>query len=155
MNYSRLLRLAFVAVSLISLPSCGTAFRKAWNQVEPSEGVEGKWEGVWLSAVNGHTGTLKCVVTAGPKAQCSVSGSKAQPYSFFYRATWKRILSGSYKSLHQVEKKGRSFVFKGDHLMPAWAGGQYHYEGTVKGDEFKACYQSAMDRGTFTLKRVK
>ena len=155
MKYSCLLRLAIVAISLLSLSSCGTAFRKAWGLAEASVGVEGKWEGVWLSAVNGHTGTLKCVVTPVSNGKVSKSGSKAQAYSFFYHATWKKILSGSYKALHHVEKKGESFVFKGDHLMPAWAGGQYHYEGTVKGDEFKACYQCAMDRGTFTMKRVK
>lgn len=63
MNSSRLIRLAFVVMSLACLPSCGMAFRKAWNKAPASQGVAGKWEGTWLSAVNGHTGTLKCVVT--------------------------------------------------------------------------------------------
>jgi hypothetical protein len=31
----------------------------------------------------------------------------------------------------------------------------YHYEGTIKGDDFNACYESTMDRGTFTMKRVR
>jgi len=39
--------------------------------------------------------------------------------------------------------------------MPDWAGGKYHYEGTIKGDDFNACYESAMDRGTYTMKRVR
>jgi hypothetical protein len=86
------------------------------------------------------------VVTASPKAG---------EHEFFYRATWKTILSGSYKAVHHVEKKGSTLVFKGDHQMPDWAGGKYHYEGTVKGDEFNACYECAMDRGTYTMKRVK
>ena len=155
MNTSRLIRLVLTALSLVCLPSCGTAFRKAWNNAPAANGVAGMWEGTWLSAVNGHTGTLKCVVTPALKAESANNGSKAQPYSFFYRATWKTILSGSYKALHQVEKKGSAFVFKGDHQMPDWAGGRYHYEGTVKGDEFNACYECAIDRGTFTMKRVK
>lgn len=155
MNSSRLLRLALVAISLACLPSCGMAFHKAWNNAPASQGVAGKWEGTWLSAVNGHTGTLKCVVTPAPEAKCAACGSKAQPHTFFYRATWKTILSGSYQAVHHVEKKGSTLVFKGDHQMPDWAGGKYHYEGTVKGDDFNACYECAMDRGTFTMKRVK
>lgn len=155
MNTSRLIRLGLIALSLVCLPSCGTAFRKAWNNAPASQGVAGKWEGTWLSAVNGHTGTLKCVVTPAPEAKCAACGSKAQPHTFFYRATWKTILSGSYQAVHHVEKKGSAYVFKGDHQMPDWAGGKYHYEGTVKGDEFNACYQCAKDRGTFTMKRVR
>jgi hypothetical protein len=146
MNKPNHLRLALVAISLVCLPSCGTAFRKAWNHAPASQGVEGKWEGTWLSAVNGHTGTLKCVVSA-PTGKGD--------HEFFYRATWKKILSGSYKAVHHVEKKGGSHVFKGDHQMPDWAGGKYHYEGTVKGDEFSACYESAMDRGSYMMRRVK
>jgi hypothetical protein len=146
MNSSRFIRLALIALSLACLPSCGTAFRKTWNNAQTSDGVAGKWEGTWLSAVNGHTGTLKCVVSPSPKGG---------GHEFFYRATWKKILSGSYKAVHQVEKKDGTFVFKGDHQMPDWAGGKYHYEGTVKGDAFSACYECAMDRGTFTMKRVK
>ncbi|MFM2168646.1 MAG: hypothetical protein RIS79_3017 [Verrucomicrobiota bacterium] len=146
MNKPNHLRLALVAISLVCLPSCGTAFRKAWNHAPASQGVEGKWEGTWLSAVNGHTGTLKCVVSA-PTGKGD--------HEFFYRATWKKILSGSYKAVHHVEKKSGSHVFKGDHQMPDWAGGKYHYEGTVKGDEFSACYESAMDRGSYMMRRVK
>jgi hypothetical protein len=39
--------------------------------------------------------------------------------------------------------------------MPNWAGGLYQYEGTIKGDEFKACYQCSIDKGTYTMKRVR
>ena len=56
MNTSRLIRLVLTALSLACLPSCGTAFRKAWNNAPAANGVAGKWEGTWLSAVNGHTG---------------------------------------------------------------------------------------------------
>lgn len=155
MNLATVLRLALVTAAFTCLTSCGTAFRKAWNAAPASEGMNGRWEGTWLSAVNGHTGTLQCVVTPALKSESSKNGSKAQPYSFFYRATWKTILSGSYKAVHHVEKKGSSYVFKGDHQMPDWAGGKYHYEGTVKGDSFSACYECALDRGTYTMRRVK
>lgn len=146
MKHPLCLRLGLLVLALAFLPSCGSAFRQAWKHAPASTGVEGKWEGTWLSAVNGHTGTLKCVVTKSPKAE---------GHEFFYRATWKKILSGSYKATHHVEKKSGTYAFKGDHLMPDWAGGKYHYEGTVKVDAFSACYESAMDRGTYTMKRVK
>ena len=95
---------------------------------------------------DGHHGKLRCVVG---------SPSVGQDVPFFYHATWKSILSGGFKSMHHVSKKGGTYVFKGDHVMPEWAGGKYHYEGTIQGDDFNACYESAMDRGTFTMKRVR
>ncbi len=146
--------LSFLVLSLLS--SCSSDFRKAWKcdicpAPPPANGVAGKWEGTWVSAANGHHGKLRCVVS-GP-LEVGKYFAKGD-HSFFYHATWKSILSGSYKAIHNVQKKGAGYVFKGDHQMPDWAGGKYHYEGTIKGDDFNACYESAMDRGTFTMKRV-
>lgn len=147
MKSSQRLRFAVSLLLLVTLSSCNGAFRKAWKAAPVSEGVNGKWEGTWLSAANGHHGALRCAVS-GPKGDGD--------HQFFYRATWKSILSGSYKSIHHVQaKKDGTYVFKGDHTMPDWAGGKYHYEGTIKGDEFNACYECSMDRGTFTMKRVR
>lgn len=76
--------------------------------------------------------------------------------TFLYHATWMKILSGSYKAIHNVQKqKDGTYKFTGEHKMPDWAGGLYHYEGTIKGDEFKANYKCAMDHGTYTMKRAK
>lgn len=148
MKTSPLLRLALSALVLSLLTSCGSEFRSAWKKAGTTQGVEGRWEGTWLSAVNGHHGTLRCVVSEPTNAKGD--------HDFFYRATWKSILSGSYKAVHQVQaKKDGSYVFKGDHVMPEWAGGKYHYEGTIKGDEFDAFYKCAIDHGTFTMKRVR
>ncbi|MEZ5383984.1 MAG: hypothetical protein R3F13_00575 [Prosthecobacter sp.] len=143
----RLRSVAFLFL-LVVLSSCNGAFRKAWNSASASDGVAGKWEGTWLSAENGHHGTLRCVVSQPTNDK----GDR----DFFYRATWKSILSGSYKAVHQVQsKKDGTYIFKGDHQMPEWAGGKYHYEGAVKGDEFDAFYKCAIDHGTFTMKRVR
>lgn len=147
MKISPLLRLSLSVLVLSLLTSCGSEFRSAWKRAGTTQGVEGRWEGTWLSAANGHHGTLRCAVS-GPKGQ--------ENHQFFYRATWKSILSGSYKAIHQVQKKkDGTYVFKGDHQMPDWAGGKYHYEGTIKGDDFNACYECEIDRGTFTMKRVR
>ncbi len=106
----------------------------------------GKWDGTWHSDASGHNGRLRCVVT-GPV-------NKAGDYDFFYHATWMGFLSGSYKSTHNVQSKGDTHVFKGEHKMPDWAGGLYHYDGSIKGTQFKADYKSSADHGTYTMKRV-
>lgn len=148
MKSAILLRLALGLIFLTTLPSCGFAFRSAWKKAPAStSGVEGKWSGTWHSDATGHQGTLRCVVSSPV--------DKKGGHEFFYHATWKKILSGSYKATHTVQKqKDGTYTFKGEHKMPDWAGGLYHYEGTIKGDDFNACYQSSMDRGTYTMKRV-
>lgn len=148
MKRALLLRVAIGLFLTTLLPSCGSEFRSAWKKAPVTSGATGKWEGTWLSAANGHHGTLRCVVAAPQSPQ--------NDQEFFYRATWKTILSGSYKAVHTVKKqKDGTYTFKGEHKMPDWAGGLYHYQGTIKGDNFSACYESAMDRGTYTMKRVR
>ncbi|OYW73266.1 MAG: hypothetical protein B7Z37_22195 [Verrucomicrobia bacterium 12-59-8] len=151
MKRALLLRLALGLILTSILPSCGFAFRSAWKKAPVTSGVEGKWVGSWLSEASGHHGELRCVVAApDPKT------TKTTSHEFFYHATWKKILSGSYKAVHTVKnQKDGTYVFKGEHKMPDWAGGLYHYQGTIKGDNFSACYESAMDKGTYTMKRVR
>lgn len=158
MNSSPMLRFALCALLLTLLPSCGSDFRKAWKRdicpaPPPANGVAGKWEGTWLSEASGHHGKLRCVVSGAlEEGKMHAKGD----HEFFYHATWKTVLSGSYKAVHNVQKqKDGGYVFKGEHKMPDWAGGLYHYEGTIKGDNFSACYKSSMDHGTYTMKRVR
>jgi hypothetical protein len=151
-------RILLSVLILAVLPSCSLSFKKAWkNAPGPTFGfsekgcstdyppVCGRWEGTWLSAANGHHGRLRAVVTEdGPS------------HAFHYHATWAGFLSGSFKAPHKVTKqKNGTHTFEGDHRMPDWAGGNYHYAGTIKGDDFNACYESTKDKGTFTMKRVK
>lgn len=148
MKRALILRLALVLFLTAFLPSCGSEFRSAWKKAPVTSGAEGRWDGTWHSAATGHTGTLRCVI--------SEPVNQKGGHEFFYRATWKKILSGSYKAVHAVQKqKDGTYTFKGEHKMPDWAGGLYHYQGTIKGDTFNACYESAMDRGTYTMKRMR
>ncbi len=155
MKTSRLCRLVLVLCLLTGLSSCGTEFRKAQPRPANSPNiclplhppaVAGRWDGAWHSEATGHQGRLRCVVT-GPVNQ-------AGDHEFFYHATWMGFLSGGYKATHQVRKEGATYVFKGQHKMPDWAGGLYHYEGKIQGNEFKADYKSSADHGTYTMKRV-
>jgi hypothetical protein len=161
MKRAFLLRFALGLILLTCLSSCGSEFRKAWNQPTPCtfmlptsadattvSQVAGKWEGTWLSEASGHHGELRCVVDC--------KKGKPGDHEFFYHATWKNFLSGSYKAIHTVQKqKDGTYTFKGEHKMPDWAGGLYHYEGTIRGEEFKANYRCSMDNGTYTMKRVR
>jgi hypothetical protein len=119
--------------------------------------VCGKWEGTWLSTASGHTGKLRAVISEpGTLFVASNQQPKAVPHQFLYHCTWRGILSAAFKTTQQVEKqKNGAYTFKGDHQMPNWVGGVYHYEGAIKGDDFNACYESGLDRGTFTMKRVR
>ncbi len=163
MKRAFLLRLALGLILTSSLPSCSSGFRSAWkaggyviapnsiittqesiqNQLPPS-----RWEGTWHSDASGHHGALRCVTSSA----INIQGD----HEFFYHATWKKILSGSYKAVHTVKmQKDGTYVFKGAHKMPKSLGGLYYYEGTIKGDEFKANYRCSMDNGTYTMKRVR
>lgn len=151
------LRFACLTLVLMLLPSCGLSFRSAWKMPASNAGVNGKWEGTWLSTASGHTGKLRAVISEpGPLMSASKQQPKAVPHQFFYHCTWRGILSAAFKTTqHVVRQKNGSYTFKGDHQMPNWVGGVYHYEGTIKGDNFNACYESGLDRGTFTMKRVR
>ena len=159
MNSSRLCRLVLLVFVLTFTTSCGIAFRKAWkNSPNPTFGMSpdpdigcvadpvGKWEGTWHSKTSGHHGKLRCVV--------SHPVDEKEGHQFFYHATWMGFLSGSYKATHTIQRKGAIYVFHGEHKMPEWAGGLYHYDGTISNGEFKADYKSSADQGTYTMRRV-
>lgn len=144
---TRFLALLFTACLLAS---CSTAFKQKWRtalKAGPKPGVEGAWQGTWVSAANGHHGNLRCVVGPVKHAQGD--------HEFHYHATWKGLIGGAYRADHRVQAAKKSWTFTGEHDMPKWAGGRYTYGGTIKGDSFSACYHCAKDKGTFQMQRVK
>lgn len=148
MNRSFFVRLSLLALA-VTLSSCAAGFRSDWKQAikeGPKPGVEGAWEGTWLSHSNAHTGKLRAVV--GPDLGNGV-------HDFHYHATWKGFLSAAFKAQHTVkEKKDGTHTFAGHHDMPKWAGGRYQYDGKVVGDDFRATYKCSMDHGVFSMNRV-
>lgn len=145
-----MIRLYFFICLTALLSSCSHSFNREWKsalKAGPKTGAEGAWEGTWKSDVNGHNGRLRSVV--GP-----VKNAEGD-HSFHYHATWAKILSGAYRVDHRVTGAKGSWVFKGQHKLPGWAGGLYTYDGTVKGDDFEARYECDLDKGTFRMKRVK
>lgn len=143
-------RLFFLFFACCFLSSCSTAFKREWKVAVASPkqpGIEGAWQGTWVSSVNGHHGNLRCMVGPVKNAQ----GDR----EFHYHATWAGLVGGAYRAMHRVKTTQESATFSGEYLMPRWAGGRYVYGGTIKGDEFNACYQCSKDKGTFQMQRVK
>jgi hypothetical protein len=145
-----LVRAALCALLVGGTGCSGFGFGRDWARSRLSSaetGVEGRWEGTWESHANGHRGRLRCLVTA--------PAGEEGAHQFQYRATWMRILSGTFKAGHRVRKVSpNSWAFEGEHRMPNWAGGLYRYEGVIRGDEFKATYRSSKDHGVFQMRRV-
>lgn len=145
------LRLLFLLSALTLLSSCTLGFKREWKaavKAGPQPGLVGAWEGTWHSEGSGHRGRLRSVVSPSKNAEGD--------HAFHYHAIWGGILSGAYRVDHRVkEVKKDEWQFQGQHKMPGWAGGLYTYQGTVKGDDFQATYECAMDHGTFQMKRVR
>jgi hypothetical protein len=132
------------------LGSCSMAFKREWRErvaQGPKLGIEGAWQGTWVSTANGHHGKLRCLIGPAKNAE----GDR----EFHYHATWASLVGGSYRATHRVALSKAGAAFKGEHLMPRWAGGRYVYGGTIQGDDFKACYECSKDQGTFEMQRVR
>lgn len=127
----------------LTLCSCGAGFRKEWNQAKADGGINGRWSGAWKSDVNGHQGFLRCVVKNGPSENTKI---------FVYRAGWMKILATTVKTEKAVKKTADGWIFSGRKDLGTF--GDFTSAGSIKGDDFSATYQSSLDNGTFTMKRV-
>lgn len=137
-----------MALLAVLLCSCGTAFNKPWQAAVGKPGqagsIEGPWTGYWKSAVNGHTGNLRCIV--GPEE----GGSRP----FHYHATWgKGLFRGSFQAQHDVKATGEKTTFTAKRTIGQH--GFFQAEGTITPSDFSATYRAAGDHGTFELKRPK
>ncbi len=152
------LSLVFAALTLASC--AGARFERDWNQAVAAhtsgEGakdpVAGPWTGTWLSHVNGHDGTLRCLVTPLESAS-GATGETSKPYRFRYRATWQKVLSGGYTADYTVVPQGKR-GYQVDGVKDLGLFGNFQHEGQILGDRFESTYASDMgDHGVFELKR--
>jgi hypothetical protein len=104
--------------------------------------MEGRWEGHWLSHVNGHTGKLRCILS-----------QEDDTYAARFRATYKKILRFSYTVPLQVEQTNGVWHFHGHEDLGKLAGGVYSYEGTATPTNFHSTYNSKYDHGVFEMQR--
>jgi len=125
---------------------CST-FNRDWKiagaNPAPAAGLEGRWQGDWLSGVNGHSGMLRCIVTE------SADGS----YHARFKAKYRKVLSFGYTVPLKVERTENLFKFQGEADLGWLAGGVYHYAGRAGPTNFFSTYSCKYDHGTFRMGR--
>jgi hypothetical protein len=132
---------------LLAAAGCST-FDRDWDAAPaaPAASMHGRWEGTWLSEVNGHTGALRCIVTPRPDGHVDAR----------YLAEYEWCLFGftfEYTVPMGTERRGDAWHFKGEAELSCWIlGGRYVYEGRATEGEYRATYHGP-DRGTFTMRR--
>jgi hypothetical protein len=137
---------SLLLVLLILGSGCGT-FNRDWKRAASAStstaGMEGRWQGTWLSETNGHNGKLRCLVKK------EADGS----YQARFKARYEKVLSFGYTVPLKVQETEESFRFEGDADLGSLAGGVYHYTGHATLTNFFSTYSCKYDRGTFHMRR--
>jgi hypothetical protein len=122
-------------------------FQDRWNAAAGlgPEGISGRWEGEWISAVTGHRGRLRCVIN--PVAPALWRMHFRGEYSGFFRAC--------YSTDFTVVAGPDRWTFSGESDLGVLAGGAYTYQGHATLDALLCSYRSARDHGEFRLSRVE
>ena len=145
MRAARVVSFLFVAALLFG--SGCASFNHEWEQVGkspiPSHSIEGRWLGVWASAVSGHTDALRCVIT-----RTEEGGYRAR-----FHAKYRKVLSFGYTVPLTVESTKNAYAFHGEANLGWMAGGRYHYEGSANATNFQSTYSCKYDHGTFQMTR--
>ena len=137
-----------LVLALAALVSGCTTFHREWQAAAAkpaSDSLEGRWEGRWLSAANGHTGSLRCLLTRENDAR----------YHARFHATYRKIFRAGYHVEFTGEMRAGAWQFTGDENLGWFAGGVYQYEGRVTPTNFFSTYRCKYDHGTFELRRPK
>ena len=134
--------------TLAALFSSSADFHRAWKRyaavASPSTGMEGRWQGEWISEVNGHHGQLKGVVTKSDSGE----------YKACFHATYSRFLRVCYEVNLSGQEEDGHIELEGEADLGQLAGGVYHYTGEATSTEFNCQYHCKYDHGTFHMKRL-
>lgn len=124
-----------------------TSFDHDWQKSareNPSpKDLQGRWQGTWISEVNGHTDSLRCVIT---KKEEGV-------YKARFLARYHKVLSFGYTVTLKVQTATNKYTFSGDADLGWLKGGVYHYEGHATGTNYFSTYSCKYDHGTFQMGR--
>ena len=139
--------LAFLLV-LLGTASC-SSFNRDWKSgaktPAPAGGIEGRWEGVWLSHTNGHHGQLRSLMSKQTDTQ----------YQARFHAKFWKIFSYGYTVLLTARELDGAYQFQGDADLGWLAGGLYHYDGQATPTNFVSTYRSKHDGGVFHMERPR
>ncbi len=131
---------------LAALVNNASEFKRRWNQIMPpptaANGLQGRWEGEWMSEANGHRGALRCVLAR------SEAGD--------YEATFHAVYASMLRVCYTVPLRGKwsegKLKLEGDADIGPLAGGLYHYQGEAGEKEFTCLYSCKYDHGTFRMR---
>jgi hypothetical protein len=133
-------------VTLLLFSGCST-FNRDWRKAEElpasSDGLSGRWQGSWISNVNGHNGKLRCLMTK----------IEEDTYEARFHAKYQKIFSFSYTVTIDAKREGESFTFTGAADLGT-LGGVFRYDGHAEGTNFFSKYSSKHDHGTFQMKKL-
>jgi hypothetical protein len=141
-----------LALSMFVLVGCAS-FERDWkaagarDQTSSSEPFSGRWDGRWTSAKH-RTKTGY----AGGRLRCLLTKVDDRRYEARFKANWM-IFASSYRTMLEVERRGRALHLSGEHELSPMFGGVYKYTGRVTPERFSATYDSSYDAGTFEMQR--
>ena len=131
---------------LAALVNNASDFKHRWSQQTPppaaANGLQGRWEGEWISEANGHRGALRCLLVRG----------EAGDYKATFHAVYATILRVCYTVPLHGKWSGGKLELEGEADIGALAGGIYRYQGEAGEDGFVCTYSCKYDHGTFRMK---
>ena len=134
-------------LSLVLMAGC-CGFDREWKRMgaQPlgTNGIVGRWDGLWMSERNGHNGRLRCLITPATN----------ESYAARFHAKYWKVLSFSYTVPLKAQRSNEMWRFESEANLGKLAGGVYRYAGTVAGTNFQSSYQSKYDHGYFRMRRV-
>jgi hypothetical protein len=138
---------SWLSLAALLLATGCTTFNHEWADSAkasvPRDGLLGRWEGTWSSEVNGHTGSLRCLVSR------KVDGT----YKARFHAIYQKVLGFGYTVSLNVKESNGVFHFRGQANLGWWAGGLYQYEGHAAESSFVSTYRCKYDHGTFQMSK--
>jgi hypothetical protein len=121
-------------------------FKRRWNLPAPppsaANGLQGRWEGEWISEVNGHRGALRCLLRK----------TTPDAYEALFYAVYCGALRVSYLVPLHGHTSGGKLLMDGEMDIGRMAGGIYSYKGEADEKEFNCAYRCKYDHGAFHLK---
>lgn len=124
-------------------------FHRLWKRALaaplPADRVLGPWEGSWRSEPSDHTGRLRCVVL-------EVDENPGRMHAAFHAVFWK-VFRMTYEPQLDFRPADDGGEIRGSWVLPPPFGGEFHYQGTVTPEEFRATYRAPGDHGVFEMRR--
>ena len=135
-------RISLLLLCLTLLSGCST-FDRDWQAPAPADGLAGRWQGRWVSDLNGHEGELRAIVTRLADDR----------YQARYRARYWKVMNFEYTVEMTTQQREGELHFEGQADLGFFAGGVYTYKGTATDRQWLSTYESKFDHGRFEMEK--